>query len=384
MHNTRVFSKSYLFLFLLVLFKVFFDWYIIYYLGNFSALETNFFILEIVGINFYLPYLFYVLVDLIILLLIFVLGKFFFSDSTGLIMAFLYAINPWSSYMVLGKSVYLVSLVFLLSFFLFLRKFILTRNFREILFLLILSVLLAAGNFYFLFLLPAFLLLVIWLMKSGGQKMVGKLFFLIIFIVFLFFPVLFFNKVGFANIIKKEVSIFSNIGSINYVNEYRGIVIKAGFASWSRFVENKYFYYLRYLLFNLLKNIAPATYFTGQEKMLGFSVNPPLFLGLLPPFLIGIWQVVQKKRSVLLKLVLLTLLWIVPSVLSYPSPDLNKLFIIFPFLLFLSAEGLLFLLAEKKNFEARFLLFLLVLMVLTQMIAVFYDISTREPIRMMM
>ncbi len=195
-----------------------------------------------------------------------------------------------------------------------------------------------------------------------------------------------FNKDGFANILKKEISVFSDIGigGLNYVNDYRGIVANAGFGFWGKFVENKYFYYLRYLLFNLLKNLAPATYFTGQEKMLGFSISPPLFLGFLPVFLIGVKQVIQKKKKALFKLLLLPFVWMIPSVFSYPSPNLTRLFLVFPFLLFLSAEGVLFLLEEKKNLKVRFLLFLLVLIILAQVAVTFYDISTRESVRMIM
>lgn len=242
-----------------------------------------------------------------------------------------------------------------------------------------------ATDFYFLFLLPFFLFLIFWTVSDrNDRKKIKKLLVLAVFIILFFSPFLFINKVGFINILQREISVFSDIGPVNYVNDYRGILTNAGFGFWGKFVENKYFYYLRYFLFNLLKNIAPATYFTGQEKMLGFSITPPLFLGLLPIFFVGVWKVAREKRKFFLNSVLLILFFIIPSALSYPSPDLNKLFIIFPFLLLFSSEGLVFLLAEKKNLKARFILFLLVFIVLVQMLSIFYDISTREPIRMIM
>lgn len=385
MYNSKAFVKNYLFLLFSVLFKIFFDWYVVYYLGNFSSPENSLFLLEILGANFYLPHPFYVFVDLVVLLLVFILGKFLFFDLAGLIMAFLYAISPWSSYMVLGKSAYLLSLVFLLSLFILVRKFFLTGESKYLLFLTIFFLLLIATDFYFLFLLPFFLFLIFWTVSDrNDRKKIKKLLVLAVFIILFFSPFLFINKVGFINILQREISVFSDIGPVNYVNDYRGILTNAGFGFWGKFVENKYFYYLRYFLFNLLKNIAPATYFTGQEKMLGFSITPPLFLGLLPVFFVGVWKVAREKRKFFLNSVLLILFFIIPSALSYPSPDLNKLFIIFPFLLLFSSEGLVFLLAEKKNLKARFILFLLVFIVLVQMLSIFYDISTREPIRMIM
>lgn len=137
MYNSKAFVKNYLFLLFSVLFKIFFDWYVVYYLGNFSSSDNFLFLSEILGINFYLSHPFYVFVDLVVLLLVFILGKFFFSGLAGLIMAFLYAISPWSSYMVLGKSAYLLSLVFLLSLFILVRKFFLTGESKYLLFLTI-------------------------------------------------------------------------------------------------------------------------------------------------------------------------------------------------------------------------------------------------------
>lgn len=179
-----------------------------------------------------------------------------------------------------------------------------------------------------------------------------------------------------------QITIFSDVGLLNAVNSFRGENNQTVFAPLGKIIENRYIYFSEHLIFNILKQFTPATYFTNQTRLLEFSFTPPIFLGFIIPFLFGLLKLAKSipKRGVLESLTGISLF--LPSILSKDSPDLSRLVLVSPFIFFIISSGLYELILNYRKKAFYFLLLLTFFMVTSQFFITITDIAIREPVRL--
>lgn len=338
-----------------------------------------FFFVLIYGLNLslLLPVLFWLILfaDVSNLILLWLVGKKILGENYGFLAFLFYAISPWPAYLAINSSIFIFVLFGILLFYFGLT---LIKDGKISLGMglgLLGLVITVYSNFSMLSVLP---FLVFGVYKSGLlAKRVMRISFpaltLFLLPIALF---LFFNKPFLKQVLTKNVSLFNEVGLINSINTFRGEVNETGRPYLGILIENKITYFSRHVLFNALTTLSPFTYFTPQFKLLGFSLTPPIFLGLIIPFLYGLAKMIgggNKKHYLLL----LTLPLLIPTILRAYSPDLNSLILILPAVTFVSAWGMGELMRRKKWF---FVAIVFVLIFLQGLITL-YDIKTREPIR---
>lgn len=242
--------------------------------------------------------------------LMWLIGKKFFDEKVAIFSALIYSIAPWSAYLEAAGSIYIF-----------------------VLFLLLIT-------FYRKFLIPAVVLVLAILLYSDFLK---------------------------------GTTVFSDVGIINAVNQFQGETRQTDLRVIGKFFENRYIYFTQYLLFNILKHFTPTIYFTSEYKLLNFSFSPPILLGFLIPFLLGItaWFKLWKRYKLV---TLAPLLLLIPSVFSKQSPSLSKLVIFAPVIIFTISYGFIGL--------HRTLKVTTILLVIIQIIIVIFDIILREPVRL--
>lgn len=258
-------------------------------------------------------------------ILIWLIGRKFFNEKIALLSLILYAISPWFAYLEVAGSVYIF-----------------------IMFCLLVS-------FYGIFQIkksPKFLILIVTTVVA----------------VLLYGDFL------------KGITIFSDIGLINAVNQFQGETRKANLADIGRVIENRYIYFGQYLIFNFLKHFSPATYFTSEYKLLNFSFSPPILVGFLIPFFLGLagWSKLWRRYGLI---TLVPLLLIIPSVFSKQSPFLSKLVIFAPVIIFTISYGFITYLTRPRNRLFLSLLIIALILLVIQMMVVIMDILLREPVR---
>lgn len=281
-------------------------------------------------INYFIPLnqqinLFFIVLGLVNLILISNAIQRITNYKIGLLAALLYAICPWTAYLELASSPYIFLLTLLLILYTGIQVFNIDKR---------------------------FLLMTI---------IIGGIFFLYRY---------------------NQITIFSNIGLINAVNSFRGETSQTIFAPIGKFIENRYIYFSEHLLFNILKQFTPATYFTNQARLLGFSNTPPIYLGFLIPFLFGLLRLLRSiPRNRILEIITGIFL-IFPSILAKDSPDLSRLVLISPIIFYIISFGMYeFVLNYQKRFF-RFLLFITLFIVMVQFLITLSDIAARESLRM--
>jgi len=200
----------------------------------------------------------------------------------------------------------------------------------------------------------------------------------ILIILIFSLPLLFFslkNSNAFANIYHNQVGIFSDPGLINSVNIFQGQSQKANLGILGKISENKYIYSAKFTILKFTKNIIPMTYFTSQEKLVNFSFSPPVYVGFLIPFLVGLYYLLLGKS----KYLGLSLLLIIPSLLSAKIADLNRLLVFYPVILYITSFGIIKLLEKGKVF--KMLLIMSIILVSIQLMTTILDINSREYLR---
>jgi len=179
-----------------------------------------------------------------------------------------------------------------------------------------------------------------------------------------------------------QITIFTNPGLINSVNTFRGETNQTIFAPLGRVIENRYVYLSEHLLFNILRQFTPATYFTNQAQLLDFSFSPPIYLGFIIPFLFGLVKLVKSLAKNDVPKVIIVFLLILPSILSNNSPDLSRLIIVSPVIFFIISSGFYTFILNYKKRIFKIFLFLTLFLVVLQVSTTFVDIATREPVRL--
>lgn len=282
-------------------------------------------------INYFIPInqqvnLMVMLMGLANLILVFYIIQRLANYKVGLLAALLYAISPWTAYLELAASPYILLIALLMILYTVIQMFDVSKK----------------------FFLP-----------------------LVILIIFTF--IFWFN----------QITIFSDVGLINTVNTYRGEISQTVFAPLGKIIENRYIYLSEHLVFNILKQFTPATYFTNQVQLLGFSFAPPVYLGFITPFLFGLVKVIGLiPKNNIFEVVVLGIFLLLPSILSKNSPDLSRLILISPIIFFTISIGLYEFILKRKKKLFSFLLFLTLVMVALQLLTTLSDIVIREPVRL--
>lgn len=275
-------------------------------------------------------WLFYMSLGFINSILIYLIAKKYMNTLGALVSVLVYMSSPLIAYYEFSSSPYLV----IATCFLFIAKILQMRRF-------------SFSNFYL---------------------------YLVMIFVFLVFSLVFLKS--------GQITLFSDPGIINGLNQLRGESTKNGYGLESKIIENKYSYLGAHFLLNFIEQFSPAVYFTPEIKILGFSFSPPILFGFLITVLIGIVSLGRNLKNLLFAGLLFSIL-ILPSALSKNSPDLERLIITLPLICFLSGYGFSKISVFWPKQENTIKLFLFILLIF-QYLVILFDIFSKEPIRLML
>jgi hypothetical protein len=336
----------------------------------------NFYILDLMGKTKHLPGLLIYIFELGNIFLLWIISRKFLNGCQSLIPSLVYAISPWGAYLTAAGSFYvfllLLVLVFIYSLILIKED---TKSFGIILFLSS-SLIAIYSSVFFLILVPIaiFLILVFKIVPLNKLKMPT-----ILFVLFAL-PLLILsvkNHVVVRDVLQNEVSIFDDPGLINTVNSFEGETGQVKMKILGRISENKYVFSGEYLLMKFSEQLVPSTFFTSQERLLDFSFSSPIFLGFLIPFFYGIYLLL--KSDSIRKILLVSGLLTIPSLLAQEPVDLNRLVIFMPVVIFVISYGTIKLLEQKGKNKVWILVFSV--LVFLQIFITINDIKVREKAR---
>lgn len=336
--------------------------------------QESFLFAELLGISVNIPLWFIYFFGVLNILLLYITSRNFFSTTQALFLSFLYCVSPWVIYTEASGSFYVFFLTLILVIF---YGYLLLEKNKVLGLPLILVgslVLVYSSILMWIVILPVVLFLLSQFIKFKYFLTVLLLLLLPLFILVIF------NKTGILNIKSQEITIFSDIGLINAVNTFRGETMQTKYDLVARIAENRYIYLAKHTLFNFLKHLSPVFYFTSEVKMFEKSFTPPIFLGFLIPFILGLsfW----KKIIMLYKWRILGLLFLIlPSLLSKDSPNMVRLLLLSPLIFLTIVLGFQRIYEYPKKIS-RLLVFVIVVLVLLQGLVTFTDIAIREPVRL--
>lgn len=376
-----LFMKAVKFLTLTIFLGFIFRLFVLNNLAIANLSTTSFFIFDLLGKSIIFPWWVNLILGLVNIILIWFITKKIFSSRVALFSALIYAISPWTVFVELSGTSY----VFLLFIFLLLALSVILKDQKNELGAVIMSfsvTTLLLSSIFSWVILP---ILFIGTLATGvikQKKAVLVNFILVNFILVGAVTTILIvtNREAFKNHLNNQLTILSDVGIINTVNTFRGENQKANF-SVGKVAENRYGYFSQKLFVNFLDTLTPTIYFTPQAKLLNFAFTPPIFLGLLFPFIFGlvyIFKLFQKYRGLILSLLIL----VIPSVFSKSSPDLTRLIIFSPFLFIITGLGLENFYINRKHKVIKFLITLSIILLVFQIFVTIQDIFLREPIRL--
>lgn len=368
---SKMFKEPF-FRFLLTLIPgILFSSWLIRYLYPIQFVPQSLFFSQIIGSSAYIPIFLIYILGFLDLVLIWIIGRMLFKNNIAYLPVLIFGISPWFIYSVISGSfyVYLLSLILVNTISLFLIK-LNNKKLSKVLFL-ISTILILYSSFLMFFVYPLLIIGFFLLNKEIFDKAKSYL----IFSCILLLPMLFFifkNPLSIQNLYHTQVSVLSDPGHINTVNMFRGESAEKGFRYISKFFENKYLYLSKYLILKSLKSLSPVIFFTPNEKLLGFSFSPPIYIGFIVPFLYGLISIVKSSKH--RKYLFLSFLLVLPSIFSQQAVDLNRLLIFAPVVLFIISFGF-----NNINYKKHKPLFIvLVSLILIQFLVTISDISLRE------
>ncbi len=370
--------RTYLIFILIALVHCFLTIFIQNNIDPIHYIAQNFFVLELIGRRIYFPSEALYFFDLGNLILIWLIGRSFFTKNASLIPPLVYAISPWSNYLVSGESfyVYLSFLVLVMSYGLFLIKS--EKNSIGLILLGSTAVIALYSSFLMIVTIPVIFLLLI-VSKNYSFSILKKAILIIVISTLPLFFLIYFHQVGFKNILSNEIQIFSDPGLINMVNKYQGDARQEGFGIFAKLAENKYIFYPEFILLKFTKQFTPSTFFTSQEKLLSFSFTSPIFFGFLLPFFYGLYKIL--KSPFLRKILIISSVLVIPSILSKHIVDLNRLVIFSPVVILIISYGLIEIYKQRKDRRIYLFLVLTISLVVLQLIVSLSDIHLREKAR---
>lgn len=217
------------------------------------------------------------------------------------------------------------------------------------------------GSFYIVLLLIEFALFFLIILWKKSLNM-----FLLLFGLILFW------------FLRDQITVFSDIGLVNTVNNFRGETLGTPFQILSKVFENRYLYFLEHYILITLLDIWPTTFFIPYVGLLKLSYQPLIVTGLIIPFIFGIKEVLFKilnKKTFFL----IFLLCLIPATLSNITPDVERLVLISPFIIFTICLGFDNL---KTNKYYKFVYSILIILIVVQGLVIISDIYLRDPMRL--
>lgn len=335
----------------------------------------NLFFVEIIGKHFYLPNSFYIPIAIINVILIYNIAKKILDRKLANIALLIIIISPWFYYLSVAHSFYLFLLFPVLLIALGLVNIIKREGKSGNLFIILGSLISIYSSVHFLPLLTLIFIAIIFLKIVPFSSLKKPIIIILLFCL----PLLFFankNKIGFINSFKQESKIFLDPGLINSVNKYQGAAEANGLKIFSRISENKYLFYTEEILNKYLSQLVPETYFTPKYKLLNFSFSPPIFIGFLIPFFYGLY--LSLKKPIIAKVLLVSTILTIPSVLAKDMVSLNRLILFSPVLFLIISYGLLEIYKNRKKIVFKNLLILTSILVIFQLLVTISDIKLRE------
>ncbi|KPJ70864.1 hypothetical protein AMJ51_00770 [Microgenomates bacterium DG_75] len=218
--------------------------------------------------------------------------------------------------------------------------------------------------------------LFLFLKKRKAFKIIGILS-LAAFLLVILMIISYWQTSGWQqDLLHKHLGFLTNPAIINSINRMRGENIIAGKPLLGKLFYNKSFYLIQ-LIKVFFDHLKPSFYFsTGDKNPLhGLSNFGPLLVVFLPLFLVGVWYLFKKpdlkriRRWVIIGLILA----LIPSLLSYPSPNQEKLVLVLPILAILIG----YVGSQLKKYQ----IVLLIILLLMNIGFVIEDAFLKEPIR---
>jgi hypothetical protein len=138
-------------------------------------------------------------------------------------------------------------------------------------------------------------------------------------------------------------------------------------------------FYSEYLILKYVSQLVPNVFFTPQFKLLGFSFSPPIFLGFIIPFAYGLYRLLKDAGA--RKIILISTILVVPSVLANELVSLNRLILVSPVLIFIITFGLTYMYKLRTTKVSKIFLTLTLILIVFQTIVTITDIRFREMAR---
>ncbi len=370
---TNFFKKDYRVLLLIFVISVVWQGLVLKIIYPIHFLPQNLFFSELIQHPFSWPLLINYSFGLADFFLFYLIGKKLFVKSAAFLPPLIFGISPWLAYLLTAGSVYSNLLFFLLLISLGIIILIQSNNSKLGPTLMIIGSVFSCYNS-----LLMLIVLLFFYIGAISLKLISfnRLKTVIVIIIILLLPLLasmIGNRTGVRNLSTQQIALFADPGLLNSINNFQGQTQDNGLPFLAKLSENKYEYFGKYLLLKTINNLMPQVYFTPQEKLLNFSFTPPIYVGLLMPFLCGLYQVL--KQNSLRKYLLLSLVLILPSLFSQKMVDLNRLFLLIPVIIFIITYGLTEL---WKNGKKHWLVYLIVLLFFLQMMVTIFDLDLRE------
>jgi hypothetical protein len=331
-------------------------------------LAKNLFFAELVNKTLTLPTFAFFLLFIINGFLIWLIGKKLFDKKYQIFPILAYLFSPWFYYLALGHSYYFYLLSpILLGIYGIIELEKSGGKRGNILTLVGLTIAVYSSLLSIIF-LPILLIL--------------KKFRIFLWTILLLLPLLIIaygNKLAFKNTLNRELLVFSDPGIVNTANRFQGAAAESGLKPLARLSENKYIFYSEYFLLKYTDQLVPVTFFTPQYRLLGFSFTPPIFLGLLIPFLYGLYTLILKSNT--RKFLLISTILTIPSVIGKDLVSLNRLILFSPVIVFIIISGLIHIFKLENKKLSRILFISTIFLVIFQLFITLGDIKMREKLR---
>ncbi len=337
----------------------------ILYPYHFNA--QNLFILDLLGFSFQFPILIFFSLSFVNILLFGLISCNIFPSKFRFYPLLIFSLTPIFHYLTVTGSFYIYVLTFIL---LSVYGLILIKNEHPTLGrnLFLISSLISIYSSLPLAIMYIFAIFI------SKQKFVVILIFLLGFLPLILIS--FQKQHAFRNIYQNQITIFANPGLLSESNRLQGDSKKAGFTYLSKLSENRYLYLSKHVTLKFLNHFSPAVYFTAQEKLLGFSFTPPIFLSFLIPFIIGLFAAINQPK--IRKYLLYSLVLIIPSLLSQKIIDINRLVLIFPVIVGIISLGFINIQANLYQRKYKIVLFVTIALLLIQIAFTIYDMKLLE------
>lgn len=362
------------------------------WLGRIDFIQPTIFATDLLSIPFSFDKNVVLTAGLFNLAYLFYMGNLWFKNYYRYFPVLFYCSSPWVAYLLAASSFYIVLLSFTLLISLGFRYMTkeksirLTGNLKSTkkayVGLLIVLLALAAGSYLYIYFILISIFFFVWLkiFKLVDFKLFAALFLSFICLISPLILGVVSNPQALKNVVINQSTISQDVGLVNSVNQFLGEASVSPLSSVARLTENRYLYIGKYLLVNLVKHFAPATFFTYERQIFGFSFLPLIFIGWAPFLICGVWSFFSQGSNK--KYIILFSIFLIPSLLSLNSPNIARLLLIFPGLIGLVVLGINRI-SDEQTFKRKILIFFSLVLILAQSIFSYYQVSYFENVRLL-